>query len=206
MLDFLGFGKPKSEGHDSQPAQLAERTAPASASAAATPATAPDATSYPTATQREMLRITLHTLQKRHGIPMTWLGSELSSAPTPGQPQALALQLIIQRWHAGFGLYGPALQRELMDALKRFDPSISPASFAITWKFAPDCACPHHQLPDAGFWTLPAPSAAPMPTRLPPSALLAQMQPMPEGRKFDLPPSGPDDDNGFAATQLRDLR
>ena len=197
MLEFLGFGRTKTEAVDAGDTL---------------PVTRPLPGDHPTATQREMVRMALHTLLKRHGIPAPWLGLELMARPTADEHEGILVQLTILHWHAGFGLYAPALQQELLDSLKRFDPSASHTKYQMHWKYAADCACPHRSLPEPSYWTAAearsAPPAAALP--YPPQAAL-QMQPMPTHRpkKFDLP-SQPDDDddsdNGFAATQMHDIR
>ena len=184
MLEFLGFGRHKVDTTDH---------------ADTLPATRPMPGEYPTPTQREMVRLTLHTLLKRHGIPGAWLGAEMVAFPTPHDPEAVLLLLVIQHWHPGFGLYAPALQAELMDGLKRFDPAASATRYPIHWRFSADCGCPHAALPASSYWTS-APNA---------SAAGLQLQPMPAKKpKFDLPDPRDDDDpdNGFAATQMHDMR
>jgi hypothetical protein len=184
MLEFLGFGRSKNEVHDNTDT---------------IPATRPMPGEYPTPTQREMVRLTLHTLLKRHGIPATWLSAEMGAFPTGFDPEAILIQLVIQHWHPGFGLYAPALQSELMDGLKRFDPAANATRYHIHWKFAAESGCPHNALPDSSYWTSPAPVAA----------AVLQMQAMPAHKpKFDLPDPDDDDDsdNGFAATQMHDIR
>lgn len=184
MLEFLGFGRGKGDATEHADTQ---------------PATRPVPGEYPTPMQREMVRLTLHTLLKRQGIPAAWLGAELSTHPTSSDPDAIALLLVIHHWHPGFGLYAPAIQTELMDGLKRFDPAATAARYLIHWKFSADCGCPHSALPDTSYWTSPAPVAA----------AVLQMQAMPAHKpKFRMPDPREDDDpdNGFAATQMHDIR
>ena len=188
MLEFLGFGRSKNEVSDNTDTM---------------PATRPMPGEYPTPTQREMVRLTLHTLLKRHGIPAPWLGAEMGAFPTAYDPEAILIQLVVQHLHPGFGLYGPALQNELLEGLKRFDPAANATRYHIHWKFSAESGCPHTALPQTGYWTQPTPSPAPPPPPAP------QMQPMPAHKpKFDLPDLGEDDDpdNGFAATQMHDVR
>ena len=183
MLEFLGFGRSKNEVHDN---------------ADTIPATRPLPGVYPTPTQREMVRLTLHTLLKRHGIPVSWLGAEMGAFPTVHDPEGILLQLVILHWHPGFGLYAPAIQNELMEGLKRFDPAATATRYNIHWKFAPEAGCPHTTLPEVGYWKKTAPAAAKAPMQAIPA-----LKP-----KFDLPDLGEDDDsdNGFAATQMHDIR
>lgn len=183
MLEFLGFGRTK--GDTSEHADTL-------------PATRPLPGEHPTPTQREMVRLTLHTLLKRHGIPANWLGAEIAAFPTAYDPEAILLQLVIQHWHPGFGLYAPAIQSELMEGLRRFDPAANATRYHIHWKFSAECGCPHSALPAANYWNTVQASAA-----------ARKMQPMPAHKpKFNLPDPREDDDpdNGFAATQMHDIR
>ena len=199
MLEFFGFGRNKAEVVDAGDTLPVARPAPGE---------------YPTLTQREIVRMALHTLLKRHGIPAAWLHAEIVAHPTPDEPEGLLLQLTVVHWHAGFGLYAPALQHELLEGLKRVDPSNTASKYQILWKYAADCGCPHTSLPGASYWTALAPRPATATAAFNASAPARPplpMQPMPAHRpkKFDLP-SLPDDDddgdNGFAATQMHDIR
>ncbi len=184
MLDFFGFGRAKGDSTEHSDTLPATRPAPGE---------------YPTPTQREMVRLTLHTLLKRHGIPATWLGAEMGAFPTAFDADGVLIQLVVQHWHPGFGLYAPAIQNELMEGLKRFDPTANTTRYHMHWKFSADCGCPHSALPESSYWTSPAPVAA----------AVLQMQPMPTHKpKFELPDPREDDDpdNGFAATQMHDIR
>lgn len=182
MLEFLGFGRAKHDVVEAADTLPVSRLMPGE---------------YPTPTQREMVRLTLHTLLKRHGIPAAWLGAELVAFPTLEEPEGLLLQLTVLHWHAGFGLYAPALQQELMEGLKRFDSQATARKYHLHWKFSPDSGCPHETLPEPSYWTADA-QETPLPT-----------PPTPAQRaKFDLPnrPEDEDDaDTGFAATQMHDM-
>lgn len=184
MLEFLRFRRNKSDTTDH---------------ADTLPATRPVPGEHPTSTQREMVRLTLHTLLKRHGIPTGWLGTEIRAFPTSQDPEGVLLQLVIHHWHPGFGLYALALQNEVIDGLKRFDPTASAARYHIHWKFAPDCGSSHGPLPATDYWT----GTAPVLGSTDPNQLKPALKP-----KFDLPDNRDDDDpdNGFAATQIHDIR
>ena len=184
MLEFLGFKRSKNEVHENTDTL---------------PATRPMTGEYPTPTQREMVRLTLLTLLKRHGIPANWLNAEISAFPTIRDPEGLLLQLVVLHWHPGFGLYATAIQTELMDGIKRFDPAANAIRYNIHWKFPPESGYPHTVLPEMGYWTSPAPLA----TAAAPVQTISASKP-----KFDLPDLGEDSDadTGFAATQIHDIR
>lgn len=196
MFDFLGRGRPKTTR------QATAATTPR------TPAVAP-----PSATQREVVRLTLHNVLRRNGIPGNWIACEAVPIQLPSHGQALLLQLVVMKWHDALTHYAMALQQEILDELKQFDPHLDPAKYLFSWKFSPDCGCPHRQLPEAGFWSAnaaPAPVlnavAATTPTPVP---AVPATKP-----KFDLPTTAADlrkadddedDDHGFAPTQINGL-
>ena len=177
MLEFLGFGKSKHE--PSETVFAVSNT--------------PDA--EPSPVQRDKVRVTLQTLLKRHGIPPSWLAVELlahSSAVSAHGPAPWVVQVTVLQWHTGFGQYLVALQRELLDALKRFDPAGHPMLYAVHWVYAPNCGCPYTALPSAAFW----------------DASVAELEGKPakpsKTAKAAMPPPCEVDDDGFAATQMRE--
>lgn len=147
--------------------------------------------------QREMIRLALSGVLRRHGIPSQWLGCEVNSVALLGVPDGVMIQLVIYQWHDGLVQYAPALQSELMKEIHLFDKNFSESESLFVWKFAPACGNPSVKLPEPGYWTL-------LPDKqstLPPPEVKAPIS------KFDLPKSDLDEDNdddsGFAPTQIR---
>lgn len=204
MFDFFGLGRSKSDA-STQTAQSTPvpRTSPLSA------------------TQREMVRLTLHNVLKRHGIPSHWISGEITPIHIPQHGESLLLQLVVLKWHDALMLYAPALQQELLDGIKRFDPHADASKYLFTWGFAPHCGCPHATLPEPAFWSadraanpeLQAISASTAAT-IAATATTREPAPAPESPqikpKFDLPPTAADRkddaDSGFAATQINDYQ
>jgi len=190
MFEFLGRGRSK-----------AEKSVPD-----AGPSTMPQTVQL-SATQREMVRLTLHGVLKLHGIPGSWIGGEVIPVHIPGQGNALLLQLEVMHWHDALVLHAPALQQALLDGLKRFDPQAEKTRYLFTWKFSPGCGCPHTELPEPSFWNTSAP------VKLGPvsSATVHVIDPpAPAKAPFNLAPTplddDDDDDQGFAPTQIHDMR
>ncbi len=178
MFEFLGRGRAKSDQSATDPG----------------PSTMPMLGVHNSATQREMVRFALHNVLKRHGIPSDWLACEVMPVHISGHGEALILQMEVLQWRDALVLHGPALQRELLDELLRFDPEAGPAHYLFTWRFAEDCNCPHTQLPQPDFWAKIA-AAAPTPA-IPAVQVITS-----------LPDHGDDDDDhGFAPTQIRDAK
>lgn len=203
MFDFLGRGKnkPDKSSTDDGPPTLQQ-------------------TVQLSPTQIDVVRMTLLDVLRLHGIPGTWVTSEVIPMHVPGQGEALVLQLEVKHWHDALVLHAPAFQEAMLDGLHRFDPHADQTRYLFTWKFSPDCGCPHTQLPKGDFWrtserVVLAPIAPPVPTpadAAPPSvaATPAVASPPPAAASkshVDLPmEDDDDDDNGFAPTQIRDDR
>ena len=147
--------------------------------------------------QREMIRLALSGVLRRHGIPSQWLGCEVNPVALLGVADVVMIQLVIHKWHDGLVQYAPALQSELMKEIHLFDKNFFEPESLLVWKFAPDCGNPNVKLPEPGYWTLAVDKQS--------------MSPQPEVKapvvKFDLPKSAldeyNDDDSGFAPTQIR---
>lgn len=153
MFEFFGLGKKKA----AKPARDNG------------PPTAPQ-TVHLSATQLEVVRMTLHGVLKLNGIPGDWLSGEVIPVHLPGQGEALLLQLEVTHWHDALVLHAPAFQQALMDGLNRFDPKAGRTRYLFSWKFSPNCGCPHVHLPAPEYWlsgerVVLTPTAAPEPSR-----------------------------------------
>ncbi|OYT92025.1 MAG: hypothetical protein CFE43_10710 [Burkholderiales bacterium PBB3] len=192
MLEFLGFGKHR---HDASDTAFSTRTLAGAA---------------PTASQRDIVRMTLHTLLKRHGIAPSWLAAELLPLSSPQEPDAWVIQIAVLHWHTGFGQYAMALQKELLDNLRRIDQSAHHAPYTVHWVYAPDCGCPYTTVPSAAFWDAsPAELAGELAGERAPTAPEKPVAKAPtkgKASKATKPAAdeGDDDDTGFAATQMRE--
>jgi hypothetical protein len=143
-------------------------------------------------TQREMVRLTLHNVLRRQGIPFSWIAGEVAPMLLPDQREALLLQLVVLKWHDGLMQYAPAIQKELLDGFRRIDPAADANRYQFSWKFAPDCGCPHTQLPGPGFCSAGAKTEAKQAAKKPTLVL----------HELD----DDDDDAGFAPTQIHHNR
>ena len=195
MFDFLSRGKHKTD----------------TAAPDHGPATAPQ-TVHLSATQLEMVRMTLHGVLKLNGIPGTWIAGEVVPVHIPGLGEALLLQLEVMHWHDALVLHAPAFQQAMLDGLKRFDPNADRTRYLFAWKFSPQCGCPHVHLPEPGYWAAServvlAPIAPPLVE--PPLHAAAPMASAAMNKhRFDLPDADneSDDDHGFAPTQIHEAR
>lgn len=207
MFDFLGRGKHKTEKSSTDDG----------------PPTLPQTVQL-SPTQIDMVRMTLLDVLRIHGIAGTWITVEVIPMHIPGQGEALLLQLEVKHWHDALVLHAPAFQEAMLDGLHRFDSNADHTRYLFTWKFSPDCGCPHVHLPKGDFWrtseravlaptatppndaapppvaATPTPSATPTSSASPPPAA-------PSKSHVDLPmEDDDDDDHGFAPTQIHDGR
>lgn len=194
MFDFLSRGRPKSSAKTKAPATRAP--------------TGPKSGTPPSATQREMVRLTLHSVLRNKGIPGNWLTCEIVPIQIIGQGDAILVQLVVLKWHDALMQYAPALQQGLLEGLKQFDANASATKYQFSWAFAPDCGCPHTQFPESSFWNTGVTPTALTPIAGSPATTATPVA-TPGKPKFDLPSTAADlrsddddDDHGFAATQI----
>ena len=146
------------------------------------PSTSPQTMQF-SATQRDMARLTLQHLLRHHAIPASWVRGELVPIHIPGEGEALLLQMEVMHWNDALVLHALALQNELLQGLRRFDPASNGTRYLFSWKFHPDCGCPYTQMPAPDFW-----SSQP--------GTIPAMRPTAPAEMHD------DDDHGFAPTQI----
>lgn len=111
--------------------------------------------------RRELLRLVLRNTLNRHGIPTTWIGSEMLLATSRGREPGIHLRLLIRHWDPRLLSCAVALQNSLIVRLLAFDPLASSWLMGISWQFAlPDeAACP--PMPHPGSWTAELRAGAP---------------------------------------------
>lgn len=188
MLKFLGLGR-------SKPAPAADSV--------------PSAESVPNTRQhsdiqRELVRVVLKDCLRQNGIPVSWVGCEVTALSSHARGEELFVRLVVLKWDDRLAMFLPALQKQLVAGLDRFEPSIDHSTYAMSWQFAADCGCPHLALPAPSTWAEPAAAATPSrPAAQPAASPVVE----PTKPKFDLPPSAWDRTGGpetgpapFAAT------
>ena len=138
MLSFLGFGKTTSEKHEANP-HIAAAGGPAASN--------PNRNK-----QREMVRLALSAVLRRHGIPSHWLGCDVFAVSRPGAAEGTLVQINVLKWHDGLVHYAPDFQREFANEIRLFDASQVAGDLAFGWDFAPDCGYPKGKLPGPEYW------------------------------------------------------
>lgn len=168
-------------------------------------ATPPGNTQQHSHVQRELVRVVLKDMLRQHGVPGSWLGCEVLVSPKRVSDEDLVIQLVILKWNEALLRYAPALERQLLLDLDRFDPSVDHSRYLVSWRFAPDCGCPVSEMPDPKFWLQAAHPAPPVE----PIAILDRRRSKRAKRtqKFDLPDSDYDNlPQNFAPTEPAPLR
>jgi hypothetical protein len=102
--------------------------------------------------QRELVRVVLRDTLRLHGIPGAWLGCEVTALSGRARGEDILVRLVVLTWNEALLKYLPVLQQQLIVGLDRFEPSIDHSKYVVSWQFAPDCGCPHTQMPDAKTW------------------------------------------------------
>ena len=204
MFEFFGFGKKKSV---KSPPTGRNSTRPGQDSAS------PESrgvTLQHTDVQRELVRVVLKDTLRLHGIPAGWIACEVTGISHRNMDDELFVHLIIMKWNDALIRFAPALQRQLIQGLDRYEPGVDHSSYVIAWMFSPNCECPYDHMPDPSSWsqTLQAPHN---PALDPPSPSHAPVPQTANGSakpKFDLPRSTMDDirPDDFAPTEPSAMR
>ncbi len=200
MFKNIGFGRPKAP--EKNPASTDATTGGRAdgESAARLQANA----------QREMVRIAVKETLRQHGIPAAWVGSEVRLSSSNTLNKALTIRLILQEWQEALLPYLPVLQNKILQTLKSGNPSVDSTMHTVSWAFAPDCGCPHLDLPAPASWVklvaaqvgqrspatfgsnpapMRAPNAAPSSGPTPTAAPATLPATAPAKPKFELAPS-----------------
>ena len=162
--------------------------------------------------KRELIQVVLKDTLRRLGIPFDWLACEVLIMPRGPDEEELHIQLSLMKWQETFLRYGPALERQLLRGLDRFDPSGDHSKYVISWRFSPECGCPFTVMPPPLFWTHTEAPAEPVEET--PSLLDRRQNRRPNKASPPFatpeglinPPAPPPDDADYERTQLSPLR
>jgi hypothetical protein len=104
------------------------------------------------ATRKEMLRVVLRDVLRRHGIPAEWITGEALAAMSRRGTPGLYWRVTIRHWDPRLPNYCVALQQALLGDVQVFDPEAGRWLLGLMWQFAleDDSACP--QMPPAETW------------------------------------------------------
>lgn len=159
--------------------------------------------------RRELVRVVLKDTLRLHGVPLDWLGCEVSVVSRSSGVEELRVELVVLHWREQLVRYAPALQAQLLLGLDRFDPAEDHSGYIISWRFSPDCGCPFVEMPEASYWLKKRPSPTPTPTPTEPLSMFDRRQSPREARQpvlepWPQTPAQPQDN--FAPTNISPLR
>ncbi len=106
-------------------------------------------------TRRELARVALGDVRRRHGLPANWLECEIMAMPGRGkESQVLVLVLLrVLRWDENLMKYSMAIQRELGAQILLLDPGATRWLQGVVWQLASGENCRFLQMPDPAVWT-----------------------------------------------------
>jgi hypothetical protein len=102
--------------------------------------------------RRELLRIAVHDALAGHGIPLSWVTSEVMHAHKASRHSGWHLRLVLREWHVEFLQYMCALEKDIVARVRGVDPLAGSWLLSVCWRFEldDDRWCP--QLPAAAHW------------------------------------------------------
>lgn len=164
----------------------------------------PDATPQNPDVQRELVRVVLKNILRKHGIPSEWVTCEVFQITRSSGRLEPIVELVLRVWNQQLLLHTNALARQMAEELVRFDPVHFRAGRAVSWRIATDCKTPYDQFPDPSTWTkLATADVTPQPIPI----LDRRKTPRPKDAPvYDRRPSDSRDGDGFEATAVTPLR
>jgi hypothetical protein len=102
--------------------------------------------------QRETLRTLVGDMLREHGIPPVWISTDVMTVSSQGR---LVFQIILtlKFWDESLPLYFSAFEASYMTRVDSTNPELAEAVRSVSWRIAPDAACPYADMPDPVFWT-----------------------------------------------------
>jgi hypothetical protein len=110
--------------------------------------------------QRELVRVVLKNVLRKHGVASEWMTCEVFQAARPSGRLEPRVELILRVWNQPLLLHTNALARHMAQELARFDPINFRADRAVSWRLASDCTTPFDSMPAPETWTQPVAAAS----------------------------------------------
>ncbi len=102
--------------------------------------------------QRELLRVAFKDTMRNTGVPSAWLDCEVHTRPGPAGTEQLEVHLVMKQWSGHLLRYAMAFQKQLLQCMDRYEPTVDHSGFEWMWKFAADCECPFPNMPAPEEW------------------------------------------------------
>lgn len=119
-------------------------------------------------TRRQLVQVLLREGLRRHGIPTGWVECHMLVVQSRSRGPGMYVRLIMRHWDPRLVNYAYAFQKDLLEAITRFEPQASTWLHGISWEFNVEDSCPYPEMPDPAIWREPpanatAPAAASAP-------------------------------------------
>lgn len=102
--------------------------------------------------QRELIRVAFKDTMRNTGVPAAWLDCEVRNRPGPAGTEQIEVHLVMKQWSGHLLRYAMAFQKQLLQCMDRYEPTVDHSGFEWLWKFAHDCACPFPDMPAPEEW------------------------------------------------------
>lgn len=113
------------------------------------------------ATRSQLVQVLLRDVLRRHGIPLSWVESQLLMVASRSRGTGMYVRLIMRHWDDRLATHAFALQNTLLADLARFEPRAFDWLHGVSWQLDVDASCPHTALPQKAYWQEPTKPATP---------------------------------------------
>lgn len=106
-------------------------------------------------TRRQLVQVLLREGLRRHGIPTGWVEGQMLVVQSRSRGPGMYVRLVMRHWDPRLVNYAYAFQKDLMEAITRFEPQASTWLHGISWEFNVEDSCPYPEMPDPAIWREP---------------------------------------------------
>lgn len=110
----------------------------------------------PSQAYRDLVRMVLRDILRQQGIPLDWVGCEVSVRNPDSVAPLFQVNFVVHVWHEGLLRYAPLLQQKVQQSLQHFAPQQNHAHHVMAWVISPQVNCPHENIPGPAYWRVSA--------------------------------------------------
>lgn len=103
-------------------------------------------------TRRQLVQMLLREGLRRHGIPTGWVECQMLVVNSRSRGPGMYVRLVMRHWDPRLVNYAYAFQKDLLEAITRFEPQASAWLHGISWEFNVGDSCPYPEMPDPAVW------------------------------------------------------
>lgn len=112
-------------------------------------------------TRRQLVQMLLREGLRRHGIPLGWVECQMLVVQSRSRGPGMYVRLVMRHWDPRLVNYAYAFQKDLLEAITRFEPQAGIWLHGISWEFNVEDSCPYPEMPDPSVWLEPPAATAP---------------------------------------------